>query len=538
MRVRRTAVVVAALAPLALTAVVAAGPARAQNMPSACVDTADTIAAVGSVAADVAAGTVSIFGQTTPVDLTTLDLADPHFPDPSRALWWRSLEWLAAVYLAGTPNLPMAGSADPIADVAAAMARHPDPGSASRAALATANATGWDEGTNYSRERALNCIYALTNDDRLLPALASTVAANKDPVRYYGPPGKQVHNHGLLANLALIQTADLTHDPDLRAFAVARLTLSAPKAFSPFGFTYEQSTDYHDVNVRQWSNAAAIMAADPAVPAATNRAIAAELLAARRIAGALIDPAGHTAAIGDSHPALVKRPTAQRTLVTRDDPGGVAVGRWSWTDPSTSWWAVRYGPAQTMHGHQDHGSILWSTLGVPVLVDPGFSTFDPTDPLTAWQKSPAAHNVAVPVADPYVRTTSRMLVLSRTGRSDTIVVQNRSWQRAVVATAVVDDARHRLSMTQRVNANFATHLHLAPGWTFHRHAGLVWTFVSRNRVLTIATTAPPRTTALLRGSTRPIGGWVLPSFGARQPANELVLGGTGTQSLVLTVSVL
>ena len=536
MRVRRTAAVLAALAPLALTAVVAAGPARAQNMPPACVDTADTIAAVGSVASDVAAGTVSIFGQTTPVDLTTLDLADPHFPDPSRALWWRSLEWLAAVYLAGTPALPVAGSTDPIADVAAALARHPDPGSATPTALAKANATGWDEGTNYSRERALNCIYALTSDDRLLPALAATVAANKDPVRYYGPPGKQVHNHGLLANLALIQTADLTHDPDLRAFAVARLTIAAPKAFSPFGFTYEQSTDYHDVNVRQWSNAAAIMAADPAVPAATNRAIAAELLAARRIAGALIDPAGHTAAIGDSHPALVARPTPQRTLVTRDDPGGVAVGRWSWTDRSTSWWAVRYGPAQTMHGHQDHGSILWSTLGVPVLVDPGFSTFNPADPLTTWQKSAAAHNVAVPVADPYVRTTSRMLLLSRSGRTDTFVVQNRSWQRAVVTTAVVDDARHRLSMTQRVNANFATHLHLAPGWTFHRHAGLVWTFVSRNRLLTIATTTQPKSAVLLRGSTRPIGGWVFPSVGAKVPANELVLGGTSTQSLVLTVT--
>jgi hypothetical protein len=536
MRARRTAALLAALAPLLLTAVVTTAPAHAENMPDACLGTADTIAAVGTVGADVAAGTVSILGQTTPVDLTTLDLAVPRFPDPSRALWWRSLEWLAAVYLAGTPTLPLAGSADPVADVASAMLRHPDPGSATPAALAKANATGWDEGTNYSRESALNCLYALTSDDRLLPALAATVAANKDPVRYYGPPGKQVHNHGLLANLALVQTADLTDDPDLRAFAIARLTLSAPKAFSPFGFTYEQSTDYHDVNVREWTNAAAIMAADQAVPAATNEVIAAELQAARRIGQALVDPAGHTAAIGDSHPALVTRPVAQRTLVARDDPGGVAVGRWSWTDPSTSWWAVRYGPAQTMHGHQDHGSILWSTLGVPVLVDPGYSTFDPADPLTAWQKSPAAHNVAVPVADPHIRTTSRMLLLQRTGRADTFVVQNRSWQRAVLTTAVVDDARHRLSMTQRVNAGFATHLHLAPGWTFRRHAGLVWTFVSRTRVLTITTTSPPSSAVLLRGSTVPIGGWVFPAFGVKQPANELVLGGVSTQSLVLTVS--
>ena len=57
------------------------------------------------------------------------------------------------------------------------MSRDPDPGSATPEALARANSTGWDEGTNYSRERSLNCLYAVTGDDRLIPALRARLFA-------------------------------------------------------------------------------------------------------------------------------------------------------------------------------------------------------------------------------------------------------------------------------------------------------------------------------------------------------------------------
>jgi hypothetical protein len=417
------------------------------------------------------------------------------------------------------------------------MGRDPDPGSATPEALARANATGWDEGTNYSRERSLNCLYAVTGDDRLVPAMRAAAEANKDPIRYYGPPGHRVHNHGLLANLALVDTADLLHDADLRAFAMARLTTAAPGAFSPFGFTYEQSTYYHDVNVRFWTEAAALMAADPDVPQTTTALIQTRLLAARRIAGALVDPTGHKAAIGDSHAVVVARPIGQRVLSFRDDPGGIATARWSWSDPNTSWWSIRYGAAQIMHGHQDHGSVTWSTMGVPVLVDPGYMTYDPTDPMTAWQKSPAAHNVAVPVGLATQRKTGLMKLLTRAGQVDTVVVQNRSWAKPVTTTAVVDNARHRLTLTNRVDALFATHLHLAPGWTFRTRTGLTWVFVSRTRVLTITPAAAPTGVRLLRGSTSPIGGWVFPGFAQRVAAPEVVLAARGAQTLVLTVTV-
>jgi hypothetical protein len=254
------------------------------------------------------------------------------------------------------------------------------------------------------------------------------------------------------------------------------------------------------------------------------------------MAGALVDPAGHKAAIGDAHNVVVARPIGQRVLTFRDDPGGIATARWSWSDPNTSWWSVRYGPAQIMHGHQDHGSVTWSTFGVPVLVDPGYMTYNPADPMTAWQKSPAAHNVAVPVGDLPARKTGLLKQLTRAGSVDTVVVQNRSWARPITTTAVVYDALHRVTLTNRVDALFATHLHLAPGWAFKTRVGLTWVFVSRTRRLTITPTTAPTGVRLLRGSTTPIGGWVFTGFAKRIAAPEVVLAATGTQTLVLTVT--
>jgi len=533
---RRTSATLAAAA-LALGLGLVPVPARAASAPPVCAEATDALHLIGAVGPDVAAGTVAVLGQTTTLALPELDLVVAPFPEPTRAMWWRSLAWFVALYLPTAQALPAAGSGDPVGDLTAALARHPDPGSDTPEHLALARSTGWDEGTNFLRERSLNCLYALTGDDRLLPALHESVLVNKDPVRYYGGPAHRTHNHGLQANLTLIDTATLLGDAALRAFALTRLARDASGAFSPGGFTDEQSSAYHDLNVRYWTAAAAMMAGAPQVAAATTSLIRARLAAARVMSAALVDPTGHGANIGDSRATTGARPKAQRTLLLRDDIGGIATGRWSWADARTSWWTVRYGRAATMHGHQDHGSVTWSTLGVPVLVDPGFGSYDPTDPFMPWDRGATAHNVAVPTSDPPVRRVSSLSSLARSGRVDRFVVQNKSWTRPVTVTGVVDDSRRSLTLTSRVAARFTTHLHLAPGWRLWSHRGLTWTFVTATRVLRITPSTTPSAQRVLRGSTSPIGGWVFTAFRTRVAAPELLLSSrTGSQSVTLVVT--
>src|SRR6185312_5854385 len=78
-------------------------------------------------------------------------------------------------------------------------AADPDPGTST---------AGWDEGTSMRRLTALNCLYQLTADGRLVPAMAAEVAVLTGP-RYYGPPYHKVHNHGLMANLAVLRAGRL-----------------------------------------------------------------------------------------------------------------------------------------------------------------------------------------------------------------------------------------------------------------------------------------------------------------------------------------
>ena len=175
--------------------------------------------------------------------------------------------------------------------------------------------------------------------------------------------------------------------------------------------------------------------------------------------------------------------------------------------------------------------------GVPVLVDPGFGSYDPTDPFMPWDRGATAHNVAVPTSDPPVRRVSSLSSLARSGRVDRFVVQNKSWTRPVTVTGVVDDSRRSLTLTSRVAARFTTHLHLAPGWRLWSHRGLTWTFVTATRVLRITPTTTPSAQRVLRGSTSPIGGWVFTAFRTRVAAPELLLSSrTGSQSVTLVVT--
>jgi hypothetical protein len=525
----------AAVGGVAVSLVVAS-PARAGELPAYCVGPASTAHTLGITDTRVAAGRIDELGQAVTVHLPTLDLMSSPYTDPTRSMWWWSLLWAVVPYLDGPPDSPVAGSADPIADLATAMADHPDPGSATSADFARSTATGWDEGTNTRREQSLNCLYALTHDDRLLPALQGAIAANKDLGRYYGPPNHYVHNHGTMANQALLDTATLLGDVDLHAYAVRRLLDEIPKLFSPLGFSLEQSSDYLASNVVLWSQAQAQLADDPLADAAARTRLDTVVAAARRMTAHLVDPTGHTAAVGDGSPRAIARPTAQSRLWLRDDVGGISVGRWSWTDAATSWWTMRHGPPTVMHGHHDQGSVEWSTLGLPVLVDPGSYSYDRTDPLVAWQSSAAAHNVAVPRGVNASSLGAPVVSQTRSGRTDRIVVKNGTWRRAVTVTAVVDDAAHRLTLTSSVAAGFATHLHLAPAWTYHHVRGRTWVFVSATRVLTITSTTPVASARVLRGSSSPVGGWVFPAFGTQLPAAELVVSATGTQTLLLTVT--
>ena len=569
-RVLRAGSVVLTVATVLIAITTTGVAAKAEDLlvPPECSGLMSQAAAHGVTMERVKAGFVSVLGEEVSVDLPNPDLSSSPFTDPSRTLWWQSFIWMTpvAVYVAAHPpanqsdstlttgdstNPPtanadlIAGSSDPIGDLVSALKRNPDPGSRTTEALARANTTGWDEGTNFRREQSLNCLFAATHDERLLPALAATVKANKDPKRYYGPPLRPIHNHGTMANATLRVTARLVRSSSLDTFAISRIRDSMKTLFSPTGFTYEQSSMYHLVHLSTWA-----LLRQNLGPALTKKAYATldDILdKARTARDFLTSPTGTYLALGDGQNQSLIAPARRSKYMYLDRDSGLASARWSWTDPDTTWYTVRFGPKRSLHGHYDHGSVTWQTLGTPVLVDPGSFTYDATNPLWAWQRSPRAHNTTTTTEGSLAYRTSPLTQMSRAGQVDSIRITNNTFTTRVNRVLTVDNLNHRLTVDDTSVGEFTQHFHFDSCWMLTEPLpsmpseadplapAVTVTLQCGEKRLTVST-SDGATLSSLTGSMDPIGGWLFPQFEQKAAGLELIITATSKVTTVFTLA--
>ncbi len=443
------------------------------------------------------------------------------------SLYYGGLMWVPPVATAAAARGDTATVSALVSAVATLLAANPDPGRAVH---------GWDEGTNLRRQQALNCLWRVSGGDtRLLPAIEATSRANLDPNRYYGPPKRAVHNHGLMANLALLDAGSLHHNAQWTGTALARTVRDSAGAWTRGGIAHEQSGAYGIFNLSLWSMAADAIAAYPGTEATVAR-IRADLTRARASYAHLTTPAGAVVPYGDGNP--VRGITApQPAGAFRDDVAGVAAGRWSWADPATTYYLLRYGTSRRMHGHQDRGALVWTTLGVPVLVDVQTYGNDVNLPDAAWCRTPTAHNTQVPRGRALdLNAPVALTRATRSGSAHAYTLADRLYGQNHVRTWVIDNARHAVRLTDTTPSAATTLLHLDPGWRLSS--------VARDRTSVILVNGPRRlrvagtgTFTVLRGSRRPIAGWVYPAAGTRVAAVQLVIATPPGRSVTtLTVS--
>jgi hypothetical protein len=357
------------------------------TVPWACEEPLRIARSVGATADHIRAGRISFFGITASVDPRTVDYAHSPIANASWAGYFRGLLFIAPLavdaYISGD-----LGGMSLVTAYVNAYRRNPDPGSSTPQRLALAGATGWDEATNAGREKVLNCLIQIDPGPAVSWLLDASIVANLDMNRYYGPPKHRTHNHGMMANLALIESARILRRPSLIDVAERRILVDATLVMDPCGMVFEQSAPYQKHNAVIWAQAAAKLDQ-------VGRPLTAARLrgTARKMADAfdqLIAPDGRLPAIGDGNDTMaspLRSPTTTRMLCRS---AGWAVARGGWT-PSTTWSVIRFGPPRIQHGHNDHGSIVWYR-GRHVLVDPGFY-YEPNSAYGRWYKTNAAHNV-------------------------------------------------------------------------------------------------------------------------------------------------
>ncbi len=442
----------------------------------------------------------------------------PPVPGAQGELAFYGLGWLLPAAQRAAADGQKKALARVVDQVVAFHRQHPDHGRSD---------AGWDEGTAMRRLQAVTCLYELTRSPRLLPAIRANVAVQFGP-RYYGPPRAEVHNHGVMANLAVLKVALLLGNRQWRDRAVARLGSEARAAWTARGTTLEQSSTYHAFNVTLWTRVARALEQTRAGArsAATVRALVDR---ASGVLAWMTEPDGRLVVVGDAEAQPGRRWPTARGRVFRDDEAGLAVGRWSWRDPSTSYYTLRYGGPRRAHGQEDRGGVTWSALGVRVLVNPGRFTYD-VSPLQRYQAGPRSHNVAVldgrTIAPGATVTVTRQNIGGNVHRWG---LKDRQFGTQHARGVMIDDGRRTLTVADRFPAGtrFRQMWHLDPRWTLAGGSadGRRLTFRSGARTLTVTTTgafAP-----VVRGGTSPIGGWNFPAGGKRTPNAELQVVATG-----------
>jgi hypothetical protein len=406
--------------------------------------------------------------------------------------------------------------------------QNPDPGT---------NAYGWDEGTAQRRLQTENCVYALTRDTRLRYGMGTDVRVQLGS-RYYGPPYQPVHNHGLMANMRIVRAGELLAVTTWRTTGMSRMRTEAPLAFSLAGTTWEQSSMYQGFTMQLWNAAADFLAfREPGAAAiATIRAVTAKAAA---VFAWMTEPDGRIVTIGDSDQerGALRSSTAR---VFRDDTTGWLIGRWSWTDPLTTYYSIRYGPRRWAHGHEDRGAITWSTLGTRVLVDPGRYSGDPTSGWFTWQLSATAHNAAVLAGTKLRAVPVRVTAGTVQGPAHAWQIEDDLYPLHHVRTVNVYRDTHsvRVRDSYAGAGPFDQYFHLAPQWILvavsaDRHSA-VFRLTSGRR---LAMTTTGTIAQVVRGATRPIAGWYFPAQNTRVPADQLRIRSlTRTTVTVLRVS--
>lgn len=441
---------------------------------------------------------------------------NPPHTDPSWRLGWYSFRWLTPLVQRAVDDGQTASVRTMVDQLLRFYREYPDPGRA---------IVGWDEGNSLRRLESVNCIYALTKDRRLVAAM-QTEANVLFGDRYYGPPYRSVHNHGLMANLRLIEAGTLVGRNDWVTRAEARVRSELGLAFSRNGTSNEQSATYQDVNAEMWAQAADTLSglSPEGESDATVRQMRATVARARGVAQWLTEPDGNYVQIGDSTNTKGKAAPLRTERTFRDDVAGFVAGRWSWNNPETTYYTLRYGPARYGHGHPDKGAVTWSTAGVRVLVGSGYFGYDTTDRFVRWQQTPDSANVAFPVGAKMNRTSMNLVSQAVRGRHHVWRVRSNVYPRTHTRSVNINDTTRSITVAD----HFAGRGNSDQMW----HLDPAWQLVSAPRNTKVATFRHPsgrtlemRTTGVLasakKGGTNPVAGWNFTKPGSRTAAWEL-----------------
>lgn len=409
--------------------------------------------------------------------------------------------------------------------------------------------------------RAMTFAFALPVIEDLRPAHLPTVLASL--VQHGEWLADESHirtgNHALQQHQGLLVIGAVLERPEWVELAVARASAMLEATYDDQGLNEEGAVQYHQINFQWWNSLATrVRIATGDVPDAFERVSKAPVAMAHATR-----PDGNYELIGDTeifsprnlgHPAIAYVSSAGAEGIPPQDrvavfDSGYVYGRSTWGDARTrfgdaSFYSLRFGPQNRIHGHADGMAFtLWAGRE-SLLVDSGKLAYDAKDPHRAHLLSREAHNSLSVQGAEHDRTSAVELLVAE--RSDEVehfrfadtgypgvrlqrdVLVALRWNLAVVVDSF--EAEEEVTVHQW--------WHLSPEASHRKEDSAVVTRTAENelRFTWPEGAVSPRIT---RGTNAPVQGWYSPTWRKLIPTRTIdapLTGTSGTLATVLTFS--
>ena len=370
------------------------------------------------------------------------------------------------------------------------------------------------------------------------------------------------HNVGTEQTLAVLGIGCMVGRNDLKAYATDKLSGDIAKVIDAQGANNEQSPGYARWNWDIWGDVEeAISTCGVTSKAAgvirTRRALLAQFL------DHATQPDGYLAAIGDTKRERAETGTAaQQWIATNGAAGsplkervkiyaaGYVFGRSGWGTSGRkpnqeSMYSLHYGPVRLGHGHNDHMSITWNSLGREILADSGTGQYN-NDAWRDYYTGPSAHNQLVV---PRMKT-SQVTRLTRhkiTTGADYYRMQDQPLKevarvRNVIFLSDPDIALTVDSATSSIPTSFTQTWHLPYNQAvkMSRDTAVATTprVAGKTTMLSLPFPGMPKTTyGHVKGATKPIQGWQWTDHFTKHKASVLTATQAGKTARIATAFV-
>jgi hypothetical protein len=224
---------------------------------------------------------------------------------------------------------------------------------------------------------------------------------------------------------------------------------------------------------------------------------------------------------------------------------GYVFGRSGWTS-AASFYSLRFGRGQQVHGHADHMGLTYYARGRDLIVNAGHTGYENT-PYRAFLKSPEASSVLVMPGVPFDVTAATVLLRDRIGRHGQFY--------EFFDAAFGGDPRYRgVYVSQRPDlvlvldrasgaSRYQQLWHLAPALRVTRLsrsyaiASAPGTRLLLRQIPLPGQVIPHGSTRVIRGQRHPYQGWVSHQMLQRLPADVVTMSRTGASTTMLTLIV-